>query len=154
MTIKVGDRLPQANLTKASPEGPQPIDTDSYFAGRKKPKLPQDLSSHACINLRFSTSGGLYAWEFEKDGRELKVRVEGQLAFNNGGLCLKAALEGFGLAFVPEDRVTAHLREGRLVSQGAPAEALSEQVMADVFRISAYRAEFQSEAVIVPWADI
>jgi DNA-binding transcriptional LysR family regulator len=91
------------------------VGSPGYFAAHKKPKLPQDLNRHACINLRFTTSGGLYTWEFEKDGRELKVRVEGQLAFNHGGLCLKAALEGFGLAFLPEDRVLAHVREGRLV---------------------------------------
>lgn len=84
------------------------VGSPGYFKGRKKPITPQDLAAHECINLRFTTSGGLYAWEFEQDKRELKVRVEGQLAFNNGGLCLKAALDGFGLAFVPEDRVLAY----------------------------------------------
>lgn len=103
----------------AIPIGPEMrmavVGSPGYLTGRKKPKLPQDLQVHACINLQFTSSGGLYAWEFEKDGRELKVGVEGQLAFNNSGLCLKAALDGFGLAFLPEDRVLAHLREGRLV---------------------------------------
>jgi DNA-binding transcriptional LysR family regulator len=91
------------------------VGAPGYFDAHKKPRLPQDLAHHTCINLRFTTSGGLYAWEFEKDGRELKVRVEGQLTFNNSALCLKAALDGFGLAFLPEDRAKTHLREGRLV---------------------------------------
>jgi DNA-binding transcriptional LysR family regulator len=91
------------------------VGAPSCFANTPPPKTPQQLADHACINLRFTSSGGLYAWEFEKSGRELKVRVEGQIAFNNGGLCLKAALDGFGLAFVPEDRALAHIREGRLV---------------------------------------
>jgi DNA-binding transcriptional LysR family regulator len=59
------------------------VEAPSYFAGRPKPRKPQDLTAHQCINLRLPTYGGLYAWEFEKRGRELKVRVEGQLIFNN-----------------------------------------------------------------------
>jgi len=69
------------------------------------------------------------------------------------GVLVIVVTHDLGLAARFADHVLV-LREGRLVSQGAPAEALSEQVMADVFRISAYRAEFQHEAVIVPWADI
>ena len=61
------------------------------------------------------TYGGIYAWEFEKRGRELKVRVEGQLVFNNIALRLKAALAGFGLAYLPEDQVQTHLADGRLI---------------------------------------
>jgi len=59
------------------------VGAPSYFARRPRPKMPQDLTAHDCINLRLPTYGGLYAWEFEKRGRELKVRVEGQLVFNN-----------------------------------------------------------------------
>ena len=70
----------------------------SYFKTRRRPKTPEDLTSHACINLRLPTYGGLYAWEFEKNGRELKVRVEGQLVFNNIVLRLNAALAGLGLS--------------------------------------------------------
>jgi DNA-binding transcriptional LysR family regulator len=91
------------------------VGAPSYFATRKRPKTPQDLTAHSCINIRLPTYGGLYAWEFEKDGRELKVRVEGQLVFNNAALRLNAALAGLGLAYVPEDQVEAHLEEGRLV---------------------------------------
>ena len=86
-----------------------------YFAKQERPKTPQDLTAHDCINLRLPTYGGLYAWEFEKGGRELKVRVEGQLVFNNIALRLSAVLAGLGLAYLPEDQVQAHLAEGRLV---------------------------------------
>ena len=87
----------------------------SYLARRAAPITPQELTSHDCINLRLPTLGGLYAWEFEKDGHELKVRVEGQLIFNRLNQVLTAALDGFGLAFLPEDMVTTHVAAGRLV---------------------------------------
>jgi DNA-binding transcriptional LysR family regulator len=86
-----------------------------YFATRPRPRTPQDLTAHACINIRLPTYGGLYTWEFEKGGRELKVRVEGQLVFNNIALRLNAALAGLGLAYLPEDQVEAHLAKGQLV---------------------------------------
>ena len=91
------------------------VGAPSYFARRPRPLTPQDLTAHACINLRLPTHGGLYAWEFERDGRELKVRVEGQLVFNTTALILKAALAGLGLAYLPEEQVQAQLAEGRLV---------------------------------------
>ncbi len=91
------------------------VGAPSYFAGRPRPKVPQDLTAHACVNLRLPTHGGLYAWEFEKNGRELRVRVEGQLTFNESAPMLDAALAGFGLAYLPEDQVAAHVGEGRLV---------------------------------------
>jgi len=86
----------------------------SYFAKRSPPKRPQDLIGHNCINLRLPTYGGLYAWEFEKGDRELKVHVEGQLAFNGTFQMLNAALAGFGLAYVPEDLAQPHFAKGRL----------------------------------------
>src|ERR671929_1222740 len=79
------------------------VGAPSYFARRPRPRAPQDLTAHTCVNLRLPTYGGLYAWEFEKDGRELRVQVEGQLVFNNIALRLNAALAGFGLAYLPED---------------------------------------------------
>jgi DNA-binding transcriptional LysR family regulator len=91
------------------------VGSPSYFAKRKRPKTPQDLTAHDCINIRLPTYGGLYAWEFEKGGRELKVRVEGQLVFNNTALRLSAVLAGLGLAYLLEDQVQAHLAKGRLV---------------------------------------
>jgi DNA-binding transcriptional LysR family regulator len=91
------------------------VGAPSYFARRPKPKKPQHLTAHRCINLRLPTFGGLYAWEFEKRGHELKVRVEGQLVFNNLALRLKSALAGLGLAYLPEDQVRTHVADGRLV---------------------------------------
>jgi DNA-binding transcriptional LysR family regulator len=87
----------------------------SYFARRSRPKKPQELTAHDCINIRLPTYGGLYAWEFEKRGRELKVRVDGQLVFGNIALRLNAVLAGFGLAYLPEDQVQTHLADGRLI---------------------------------------
>jgi DNA-binding transcriptional LysR family regulator len=87
----------------------------SYFAKRPRPKRPQDLTAHTCINLRLPTYGNVYAWEFEKHGRELKVHVDGQLTFNNLALRIEAALAGCGLAYLPEDQVRAHIAQGRLV---------------------------------------
>jgi len=91
------------------------VGSPSYFAKRPKPKKPQDLTAHDCVNLRLPTYGGIYPWEFEKRGRALKVRVEGQLVFNNIAMRLKAVRAGLGLAYVPEDQVKADVAEDRLV---------------------------------------
>src|SRR4051794_35362013 len=90
------------------------VGAPSYFAMRSEPQTPQDLVGHNCISLRLRTHGGLYAWEFEKDGRELRVHVQGQLVFNGTFEMLKAAVAGFGLAYVPEDVAQPHLATGRL----------------------------------------
>ena len=90
------------------------VGAPAYFARRSPPKKPQDLTDHNCINLRLPTHGGLYAWELEKGRRELHVRVDGQLIFNNIALRLNAALEGLGLALLPEDAVQPYLAQGRL----------------------------------------
>lgn len=87
----------------------------SYFASRSQPKTPQDLTGHNCINLRLPIHGGLYAWEFEKRGRALNVRVDGQLVFNTSSLMLKAALKGHGLVYLSEGQVASYLADGRLV---------------------------------------
>lgn len=86
----------------------------AYFETHGIPQIPQDLAEHKCLNLRFTTAGGLYAWEFEKDGRELNVRVEGQFTSNNVEMLTRSAIEGFGIAFVPEDIVAGHIEAGRL----------------------------------------
>ena len=91
------------------------VGAPSYFADRPRPRAPQDLTAHRCINLRLPTHGGLYAWEFAKGGRELRARVEGQLVFNGTAPMLDAALAGFGLAYLPEDNVRTHLADGRLI---------------------------------------
>lgn len=90
------------------------VGSPSYFKTRTDPKRPQDLLGHNCIALRLPTHGGLYAWEFEKGGRELKVRVEGQLIFNTTAQILHAALAGLGLAYVPEGMAQPYISRGRL----------------------------------------
>jgi DNA-binding transcriptional LysR family regulator len=90
------------------------VGAPSYFARYPPPSSPRELLSHNCINLRLPTHGGLYAWEFEKGKRQLKVHVEGQLIFTATAQMLNAALAGFGLAYVPEDLVQPHLAKGRL----------------------------------------
>src|SRR5437667_7454128 len=90
------------------------VGAPSYFRKRSEPKRPQDLVGHNCINLRLPSHGGVYAWEFEKAGRELRVRVEGQLIFNGTAQMLNAALTGFGLAYVPEDLAQPHLAKDLL----------------------------------------
>ncbi|MDX8447975.1 LysR family transcriptional regulator [Mesorhizobium captivum] len=90
------------------------VASPDYFARRSIPGTPQDLVGHNCINLRQTTFGGFYAWEFEKKGRELRVRVDGQLTFNTTIPMVDAALNGYGIAYVPEDLVSHHIAEGRL----------------------------------------
>lgn len=115
--VRLGEQLGQDMV--ASRIGPDlrmaVVGAPAYFAAHPRPQTPHDLTAHACINLRMLTFGGLYAWEFERDGRELRVRVDGQLTFNDTQQALRAALAGFGLAFVMEDQVKGHLAEGRLV---------------------------------------
>jgi DNA-binding transcriptional LysR family regulator len=88
------------------------VGAPSYFENRPEPNKPQDLIAHNCINLRLPSHGGVYAWEFEKDARELKARVEGQLVFNTTIQMLNAAIAGLGLAYVPEGLVMTYTRSG------------------------------------------
>jgi DNA-binding transcriptional LysR family regulator len=90
------------------------VGAPAYYRKRPEPTRPQDLVHHNCINLRLPTHGGLYAWEFEKGGRDLKVRVEGQLTFNTTAQMLNAAVAGFGLTYVPEGLAQPHIAKGRL----------------------------------------
>jgi DNA-binding transcriptional LysR family regulator len=90
------------------------VGAPAYFRKQAEPKRPQDLIGHNCISLRLATHGAMYAWEFEKGARELKVRVEGQLVFNGTRQMLHAALAGFGLAYVPADLAQPHIAKGRL----------------------------------------
>ncbi|WP_260923486.1 LysR family transcriptional regulator [Novosphingobium sp. 9] len=85
-----------------------------YFTQHGYPVVPQDLAGHRCINLRMVTSGGLYAWELERESRELNVRVEGSFTSNNVDLIIQASLDGFGICFVPEDYVAQYVAAGRL----------------------------------------
>lgn len=91
------------------------VASPAYFERHPLPQTPQDLTAHTCINIRLPTYGGLFPWGLEKDGREVKVRGEGQLVFNSLSMRLSSALDGLGVAYMPEDQVLAHVAEGRLV---------------------------------------
>ncbi|CAN7234248.1 LysR family transcriptional regulator [Rhizobium sp. LjRoot98] len=91
------------------------VGAPSYFDGRTKPIIPQDLTEHSCIRLRLPTHGGFYIWDFHKDGRELKVRITGRTAFNSISMMRQAALDGMGIAFLPEDQVADAIDDGRLM---------------------------------------
>ena len=91
------------------------VGAKAYLAEHTPPKVPQDLLAHSCINLRLPTYGGLWAWDFERGGRALKVRVDGQLTFNNIFQVRDAALAGYGLAYMPEDLARPYLSKGQLV---------------------------------------
>ena len=90
------------------------VGAKSYFKNSPEPSRPQDLVRHTCINDRLPSGGGLWAWEFEEKGREIKIRVDGQLIFNNIYNVLEAAIDGFGLAYVPEEIALPHIAKGRL----------------------------------------
>ena len=90
------------------------VGAPSYFKSRPAPKRPPDLIGHNCINLRLPTHDNVYAWEFERNDRQLRVRVDGQLTFNTTAQQLNAALAGLGLAYVPEGMVQNHIAKGRL----------------------------------------
>ena len=90
------------------------VGAPSYFAAHTPPKTPHDLARHNCINLRFPTLGGLYAWEFEKAGRAVNVRVEGQLIVNDIALAKTAASDGSGIAYLPQHYVHDEIESGRL----------------------------------------
>ncbi|MHC5306510.1 LysR substrate-binding domain-containing protein [Bartonella sp. LJL80] len=104
LAVKIGRDMEMAVV--GSPE---------YFTRYKKPQTPQDLVHHNCINMRSSTTGGLFQWEFDKDDREIRVRVAGQLTFNNLSLRLHAALSGHGLTYMPEDYVRPYIERGDLI---------------------------------------
>ena len=102
----------------AMPIGPKvrmaAVASPAYFARHAPPKTPGELTRHRCINLR-QGAGGLYVWEFERRGRQLEVRVEGQVTFNTPLHIVRAALDGIGIAFLPEEEFAPHLEKGRLV---------------------------------------
>ena len=115
--IRMGERVARDMI--AVRIGPEirmaAVATPAYFKKHGKPKIPQDLATHSCINLRLATLGGVYAWEFEKGTREINVRVEGQLTANDIAVIRNAALHGIGIAFMPEDVAQPHLDAGDLV---------------------------------------
>ena len=115
--VRLGDQVAKDMIAvRIGPEMRMAVvGAPSYFAKKPAPATPHELTNHDCINLRLPTYGGIYAWEFEKDGHPLKVRVDGQLVFNSSTPRVRAAVAGFGLAFVPEDMATEHIAAGRLV---------------------------------------
>lgn len=116
--IRLGERLDADMVAvRIGPEMRMVVaGSPAYFRRHAAPSTPQDLTAHACINIRLLTSGGYLVWEFEKDGREVKVRVDGPLAFNSSSIAIKAALSGAGLGYFLEDHVRADVAAGRLVT--------------------------------------
>jgi DNA-binding transcriptional LysR family regulator len=91
------------------------VGAPDYFSGKPKPRQLHDLTGHNCVNLRLSTHGGLYAWEFVRESKKLEVQVQGQVICNTTLQMLTAALEGHGLAYIPEDLAQPHIEQGHLV---------------------------------------
>ena len=115
--IRMGERVARDMIAvRIGPEIQMAaVATPDYFAKHGKPKTPQDLAHHKCINMRFATLGNVYAWEFEKGSREVNVKVEGQLTVNDIAVIREAALNGVGIGFMPEDIARPHVDAGRLV---------------------------------------
>lgn len=114
--VRLGDTIDKDMI--AVPIGP-PLRmavtaSPAYFTTHPIPKTPRDLLQHNCINQRMQTAGGLYVWDFERRGRKLNVRVDGQLIFNTSPSMVDAALAGLGIAFLPEEEFAPHIGEGRL----------------------------------------
>lgn len=91
------------------------VGAPAYFASHSIPQTPHDLQDHQCINMRLPTAGGLYHWEFEKAGKPLRVKVEGQLTLGPLSERIDAVLSGFGLACIPEDMIQGLVTSGELV---------------------------------------
>ena len=115
--VRMGESIDKDMI--AMPIGPKlrmaAVASPAYFKQHPIPKTPEDLTKHRCINIRFPTHGGLYVWEFERCGRELNVRVEGQVIFNTSAHMVLAALDGLGVAYLPEEEFAPHIEEGRLI---------------------------------------
>lgn len=115
--VRLGDQVEKDMI--AVRIGPQArmiaVAAPSCFESVAPPQTPQELTRHQCINLRLPSFGGFYAWEFEKDGHEIRVRVDGQVAFNGVPQAIQAALDGYGIAYLHADVVLRHIQSGRLV---------------------------------------
>lgn len=115
--VRLGDTIDKDMV--AVPIGPPlrmaVVASQAYFAAHAIPKAPRDLMSHRCINQRMQTSGGLYVWDFERRGKQVNVRVDGQLIFNTSTHIVQAAVAGLGVAYLPEEEFEPYLQEGRLV---------------------------------------
>jgi DNA-binding transcriptional LysR family regulator len=115
--VRLGEDVAQGMIaTRIGPDMRMSVvGSPAYFAHRSAPQTPRDLTEHQCNNLRLPTHGGLYAWEFAKDGQSLNARVTGQVTYNGVYQLLEAALDGFGLSYIPHDIVAPHVEAGRLI---------------------------------------
>jgi DNA-binding transcriptional LysR family regulator len=115
--IRFGDIVEQDMIAvRVSPDIVMAVvGAPAYFATNPAPETPRDLAGHRCLNYRLSKTGGLYAWDFEEEGRPFEVRVDGPLVFNDSSLMLQAAVDGLGIAYVYEDDAREHIAAGRLV---------------------------------------
>ncbi|WEZ86620.1 LysR family transcriptional regulator [Pseudomonas sp. NyZ480] len=115
--VRLGDTIDKDMI--AVPIGPQQrmavVAAPAYFAAHPKPKKPNDLVNHNCINMRMQSGGGLYVWGFQRKDKQVNVRVDGQLIFNTSPNVVDAALAGLGIAWLPEEEFAPHLEEGRLI---------------------------------------
>ncbi|CAK7255782.1 MULTISPECIES: LysR family transcriptional regulator [unclassified Shinella] len=115
--VRMGEQVAKDMI--AVPIGPQMrmavVASPAYFERYPLPKSPQDMTAHKCINTRLPTYGGVFSWGLEKKGREVKVRGEGQLIFNSLAMRLSSALDGLGVAYMPEDQVLPYVADGRLI---------------------------------------
>jgi DNA-binding transcriptional LysR family regulator len=115
--VRLGESIDKDMI--AMPIGPKlrmaAVASPAYFSNHPVPKKPEDLTKHRCINIRFPTHGGLYVWEFERRDRQVNVRVDGQVIFNTSPHIVLAALDGLGVAFLPEEEFEPHIEAGRLV---------------------------------------
>ena len=115
--VRMGDTLDKDMI--AVPIGPllrmAAVASPAYFAARGIPQKPRDLINHNCINQRMQSSGGLYVWDFERQGKQVNVRVDGQLIFNTSPPIVEATVAGLGIAYLPEEEFEPHLQEGGLI---------------------------------------
>jgi DNA-binding transcriptional LysR family regulator len=116
--VRLGESIEKDMIAvRIGPDGRLiPVVSPAYLEDHAMPSTPQDLVGHSCINLRLIGSGTLYAWEFERDGRPLRVRVDGQLTFTSIALSVDAAIKGYGIAFVPEEAAGPAIARGELVA--------------------------------------
>ncbi|MGV1838340.1 LysR family transcriptional regulator [Rhizobium rhizogenes] len=115
--VRLGEIVSQGMIAvRISPEQRMiVVGSPDYLQRNPAPSTPQDLTRHRCINLRLPTRGGLYAWEFEKDGEEMRVRVDGQMTCNGINQIRSMAVDGFGLGFIPDGLAMPEVEAGRLV---------------------------------------
>lgn len=115
--VRMGEQVAQDMIAvRIGPEMRMAVvGAPGYFQHHPPPQTPQDVAAHTCINMRLPTYGGLFPWGLEKGGREVKVRGAGQLVFNNLAMRLASALDGLGLAYMPEDQVLPYISDGRLI---------------------------------------